>query len=248
MACPPLPVERRTLSELVFVRHGQASFGAESYDKLSELGVRQVRLLAEHWQRNDEQFDHIYSGELIRQKETASELLPLVKGGPAQASLHSGFNEYDGTPLIDIYLRDHAEKVGVGAGVNAPIHDRKLFQQVFEAATAKWLSNELLPLEHDAGFETWSEFQQRVRSAVGELMQTHDSGSRVLVSTSGGVIALALQHVLDLSDSQTIGINWVINNSSVTRIRYGAGRVSMSLFNGLAHLETPQHRELITYR
>ena len=141
------------MSELVFVRHGQASFGAESYDKLSELGVRQVRLLAEHWQRNDEQFDHIYSGE----------------GGPAQASLHSGFNEYDGTPLIDIYLRDHAEKVGVGAGVNAPIHDRKLFQQVFEAATAKWLSNELLPLEHDAGFETWSEFQQRVQASVSRL-------------------------------------------------------------------------------
>jgi broad specificity phosphatase PhoE len=79
-------------------------------------------------------------------------------------------------------------------------------------------------------------------------MARHDNGSRVLVSTSGGVIALALQRVLGLPDAQVIAANWMVNNSSVTRIRYGGGRVSLSLFNGLSHLEKPQLRDKITFR
>lgn len=241
------------MSELVFVRHGQASFGAESYDKLSTLGIRQIEILAEHWHRTGERFDHIYSGELLRQVETANGLLSLVHTDPAtgmsaQALVHRGLNEYNGSPLIDIYLRDHAAQAGIGAGVQSPINDRRLFQQVFEAATAKWINDQLHPAAHDVAFEAWSEFQRRVYAAMDEIMQRHSNGSKVLISTSGGVIALALQRVMQLPDSQAIAVNWMVNNSSVTRIRYGGGRASLSLFNGLSHLEEPQYRELRTFR
>lgn len=231
------------MSELIFVRHGQASFGAESYDKLSPLGVQQVRLLAQHWQDNGERFDHLYAGELVRQRETATELLPLIDSSSAQIAVHPGFNEYDGAPLIDIYLRDHHP-----VQVLLPILDRKLFQQVFEATTAKWINDELVPGAEDHKFEAWSAFQRRVHGAIDELMARHTDGSRVLISTSGGVIALALQRVLGLPDAQVIAANWMVNNSSITRLRYGGGRVSLTLFNGLPHLEKPQLRELITYR
>lgn len=233
------------MSELIFVRHGQASFGAESYDKLSPLGVQQVRLLAQHWQDNGERFDHLYAGELLRQRETAAELLPLIDSSAAQIAVHPGLNEYDGAPLIDIYLRDHhpAEEA-----LSLPILDRKLFQQVFEATTAKWISGELVPGADDHSFEAWPAFQRRVHGVIDELMARHTDGSRVLVSTSGGVIALALQRVLGLPDAQVIAANWMVNNSSITRLRYGGGRVALTLFNGLPHLEKPQLRELITYR
>ena len=49
------------MSELILVRHGQASFGAESYDKLSDKGVEQVKILSQHWQALGERFDHILS-------------------------------------------------------------------------------------------------------------------------------------------------------------------------------------------
>lgn len=227
------------------MRHGQASFGAESYDKLSPLGVRQVRLLAQHWQENGERFDHLYAGELLRQRETATELLPLIDSSSAEIAVHPGLNEYDGAPLIDIYLRDHhpAEEA-----LSLPILDRKLFQQVFEATTAKWINDALVPGADDHQFEAWSAFQKRVHGAIDDLMARHTDGSRVLVSTSGGVIALALQRVLGLPDAQVIAANWMVNNSSITRLRYGGGRVSLTLFNGLPHLEKPQLRELITYR
>lgn len=239
------------MSELIFVRHGQASFGAESYDKLSPLGVEQVRHLAQHWQASGERFDQLYCGELQRQRETAEELRGLVGDGRAQPAIHSGFNEYDGTPLIDIYLRDHYQvhhPHRADEPLRLPILDRKVFQKVFEGATACWIKDELVPTAQDRGFEAWRDFQGRVHGAIDELMARHRDGARVLISTSGGVIALALQRALALPDAQVIATNWMVNNSSVTRLRYGGDQVSLTLFNGLAHLEKPELREKITYR
>lgn len=233
------------MSELVLVRHGQASFGAESYDKLSPLGIEQVQLLAQHWQENGEQFDHLYCGELQRQRETAALLQPLVADSTRDPNIHLGLNEYDGTPIIDLYLRDHHR---AQTPVQLPILDRKEFQLIFEAATSRWIEGRLLPQPHDTDFEPWLDFKSRVHNAMDELMARHGNGSRVLVSTSGGVIALALQRVLGLPDAQVIAANWMVNNSSVTRIRYGGGRVSLSLFNGLSHLEKPALRDKITFR
>ena len=36
---------------IVLVRHGQASFGADDYDRLSALGTEQARLLGQWWAR-----------------------------------------------------------------------------------------------------------------------------------------------------------------------------------------------------
>lgn len=236
------------MSELIFVRHGQASFGAESYDKLSELGIEQVRLLTRHWSAMGAEFDHIVSGSLLRQQETANELLPLVKPSLSAPEQIAALNEYNGDPLIRIYLRDHGAEEQFGAGVQWPIKDPRLFQQVFEAATAKWITDDLVPSAEDVGFERFDDFRQRVHGAVDELMAKHSGGSRVLVSTSGGVIAMALQRVLDFPDPQVIATNWMVHNSSVTKIRYGGGRVSLTQFNSLPHLEQSEFQHLITYR
>lgn len=233
------------MSELILVRHGQASFGAQSYDKLSPLGIEQVQLLAQHWQDTGERFDQLYCGQLLRQRETAALLQPLVAEAKQDPAIHSGLNEYDGTPIIDLYLRDHHRS---DTPVQLPILDRKEFQLIFEAATSKWIEGDLLAQPQDTDFEPWLDFKARVHNTFDELMARHGNGSRVLVSTSGGVIALALQRVLGLPDAHVIATNWMVNNSSVTRIRYGGGRVSLALFNGLSHLENPQLRDKITFR
>ena len=79
-------------------------------------------------------------------------------------------------------------------------------------------------------------------------MSQHSSGSRVLISTSGGVIAMALQRVLKFPDDQAIQTNWVVHNSSVTRIRYGNGKISIAQFNCLPHLDKKGMRQYVTYR
>jgi len=236
------------MSELIFVRHGQASFGAASYDALSDLGFEQVRELARHWQTTGDSFDHICSGTLQRQRETAGELLHLVKGEPDAPEQHASLNEYSGDPLIRIYLRDHAKADGLELPEEWPIKDRKLFQSVLEAATPCWINDELEAQEADQEFEPWQEFKQRVHSVVDDIMSRHQQGSRVIVSTSGGVIATALQRVLDYPDDKVIATNWMVHNSSVTKIRYGGGRASMTQFNCLPHLERQGMQHLVTYR
>lgn len=236
------------MSELVLVRHGQASFGEESYDKLSDTGLRQMQILEQYWQQTGERFDAVFSGELRRQLETARALLPLVNGNPERPAVLSALNEYNGSPLIDIYLRDHAAADGLRPEIRSRLHERKIFQQVFEAATAHWISHQLQPGLEDIEFEAWPDFQHRVHDAMAGLIRDSGSGQQVLIATSGGVIALAVQYVLGLSDTQAMAMNWTINNSSVTRIRFGGGRISLSLFNSLAHLERPEFKELITFR
>jgi len=234
------------LSELILVRHGQASFGADSYDKLSPQGIRQVGILADYWRSLGDQFDHLYSGELKRQIETADALRPLVAGGKT-SQIHPGFNEYNGEPIIRLYLRDHAAAEGFG-DLQLPITNRKTFQLVLEAATTHWINDSLQASAEDRDYEAWRDFQARVHGALDELMRRHTGGSRVLVSTSGGVIALALQRALQLPDNQVLATNWMVHNSSVTRLVYGRGKVSLASFNSLAHLEVTAWRDLITFR
>lgn len=236
------------MSELILVRHGQASFGAESYDKLSDKGVEQVKILSQHWQALGERFDHIYSGTLLRQRETAQELLPLVKGEPTASVQLTGFNEYNGDPLIRAHLRDMREAGDLSGSAQWPIQDERLFQKIFEKATARWIVDDLDPRDDIADFERWSDFKARVYAALDEVMARHGSGSRVIVSTSGGVIAMALQRVLNFPDDQVIATNWMVRNSAVSRIIYGRGKLSLTQFNNLAHLETPEKQQLITFR
>ena len=235
------------MSELVFVRHGQASFGAASYDALSERGFEQVRELAKHWLETGQSFQAIYSGTLRRQRETAFELLPAVERQVTPARMES-LNEYNGDPLIHIYLRDHGRQEGIRLPDAWPIKDNKLFQSILESASGCWIRDELEPKDSDQGFEYWRDFKQRVYEAVDQIMEAHTNGSRVLVSTSGGVIATALQRVLGFSDQQAIATNWMVHNSSVTKVRYGGGRVSLTQFNSLPHLERRDKQHLITYR
>lgn len=236
------------MSELIFVRHGQASFGEATYDKLSARGIEQIRMLARHWQDLGEQFDCIYSGTLLRQKETASGLLSLVKNQPLQPIENPAFNEYNADSLMRVYLRDHAARDGFDPSVEWPIKEPGLYQQLFEAATTKWINNELQAASQEHTFEYWASFQERVHSVIDEIMQKHINGSRVLISTSGGVIAMALQRVLEFPDEKVIATNWMVHNSSVTRVKYGNGKISLTQFNSLAHLEKEGMQHMVTYR
>ena len=58
------------MGQLYLVRHGQASFGADDYDQLSELGQRQSRRLGEHWAERGVVFDAVITGTLKRHAQT----------------------------------------------------------------------------------------------------------------------------------------------------------------------------------
>ena len=57
---------------LTLVRHGQASYMAENYDKLSPLGEQQARKLGEFWLRSGTRFQQVFQGPAERHGRTAS--------------------------------------------------------------------------------------------------------------------------------------------------------------------------------
>ena len=59
------------MASVYVVRHGQASFGTDNYDRLSELGCRQAEVLGHYFDSRGLRFDAVYTGNLERQRKTA---------------------------------------------------------------------------------------------------------------------------------------------------------------------------------
>ena len=58
------------MGNLYLVRHGQASFGADDYDQLSDLGQRQSQRLGEYFAGKGLQFEAVLTGTLKRHAQT----------------------------------------------------------------------------------------------------------------------------------------------------------------------------------
>ncbi len=85
------------MGSIYVVRHGQAAFGTDDYDRLTDVGVAQARLLGEYFAARRLRFDAIFTGTLLRQQQTAQHLL---RGGADLAAgiaeeRFTGLNEYD---------------------------------------------------------------------------------------------------------------------------------------------------------
>ena len=59
------------MATIYLFRHGQASFGAADYDRLSPLGERQATLLGHYLRDSGIVLDAAFSGDLLRQRQTA---------------------------------------------------------------------------------------------------------------------------------------------------------------------------------
>ena len=87
------------MGTLTLVRHGQASFGAADYDRLSDLGTRQCRELGRWFRERGQAFEAVLCGTLRRHEQS---LAAIAEGhGDLPAALPwPGLNEYDGDALV----------------------------------------------------------------------------------------------------------------------------------------------------
>lgn len=231
------------MSELLLLRHGQGSFGTGNYDQLSPTGERQVRLLAEHLVDLGQRLDRVYCGTLQRQRQTA-EIVVTTYAERSAAALEivtdAALNEYDAESL----LRGFRERDAARPIEGDPQRDRKDFHRLLEKAMTAWVRDELT----GPAIESWPAFRGRITNAIDAIMRTEGASRTVLVCSSAGVIGVAVGNALQAADDPTMRLSWSLHNGSLTRLLYGLGRVSLSTFNALPHLERPEHRRLITYR
>jgi len=130
------------MSTIFFIRHGQASFGKENYDELSERGCRQARILEEHLIENELSFDLIFTGTLERQIKTADQLISHLneEGKPLpEIYRREGLNEYPTRDIFEALLPFAVQSnPALVNDINKLMTDRRSFQKVFEAAMSLW--------------------------------------------------------------------------------------------------------------
>jgi broad specificity phosphatase PhoE len=236
---------------LFLVRHAQASFLEQNYDKLSALGEAQAGHLGEYWTLRKIVFDRVCAGPCDRQKDT----LRLVSNAYHKASLKfpdplmmPEFDEYQGEAVLEYSLPGLIEDDQSIRALHAAFKSssdsagrRATFQKLFEAVIDKWVRGAICP----PGVETWLEFCSRVNSGLAKFLSAGGRGERVAIFTSGGPIAVAMQRALQLSPESTLQVSWMSRNSSWSEFLYAAERLTLSSFNSHGHIVDPA---MLTYR
>jgi broad specificity phosphatase PhoE len=239
------------MSRLFLVRHAQASFLEQTYDKLSALGETQAQLLGEFWARHKFAFDRVCSGPCIRQKDTAA----IVAAEYLKTNLDSPdllvmpeFDEYQGEAVLESSLAALLESDRAISALHDafqasgdPQSRRRTFQKLFEAVIGKWVDGTI----PSNSVEPWRDFSARVNSGLKQFLGAGAQSERVAIFTSGGPIGLAVQRALDLSAQNALRISWMAQNSSFTEFLYSSDRFTLSSFNSVPHLDDPA---LQTYR
>jgi broad specificity phosphatase PhoE len=235
------------MSELYLVRHAQASFGKENYDRLSDLGVKQAKILGDYFLHLGLTFNSAYSGSMKRQTDTANTVMSRTLKDCTKLELRIApeFNEYDSTSIIKSHLPYMTrEDPSISEALTRMYTDRRSFQRVFEGAMLRWISGSYqLPR-----LETWGEFALRVRAGVSKVMEENGRKKRIVIFSSGGPLSAVMQMALKLSDEEAMLLAWQIRNASVSTFKYNDSRVSLSSFNSVAHLECHKEPDLISYR
>ena len=216
-----------TMGVVLLVRHGQASFGSDDYDVLSETGWAQGRLLGRWLADRGVAPSAVTRGSMRRHRETAE------AAGWGEAAVDPGWDEFD-----------HLSVVAAYPGAPEGPMDRREFQRVFERATARWTSGE------EGYDEPWPAFRARVTRALTDACAQAGPGGTSVVVTSGGPIAVACAALVDPdADDATFARLWsrfntTLVNASYTRVVVGSTGARLLTFNEHPHLEG----EHLTYR
>ncbi|MEM6620097.1 MAG: histidine phosphatase family protein [Pseudomonadota bacterium] len=214
------------MAELLVIRHAQASFGADNYDQLSDLGYRQGALLGALLRDRGWVPDRCVIGALKRQRQT---LDAMEFDSP---ETQPGFDEYNFHDLLSHRFD--------GALPTEVMQDRKTHFRTLRETLRLWQQDRL-----EGVAETWSTFSSRVADALA--MATRPGADRVLVVSSGGPIGWMVAATLAAPEEMMIALNLQVKNTSMTRFIFNDRVRYLHEFNATPHLDTPEHAAKITY-
>ncbi len=213
------------MGEITFVRHGQASFGAADYDRLSELGRQQSRWLGAHLAATARPFDRIVTGTLRRHRQTLQAMLETLSAAPPVAE-DPRLNEM---PYFEIE-RAFVEQTGA-APVPGDGGVDESAAAFFRRVLAAWEAGRI-----DGVPESYAQFRDRVTAAFGDHAA---EGERVLLVSSGGPLGVAMAHVLGLELHAMTDVILHTHNASYSRFMVRGRRFRLLQFNAIPHLEHP---------
>jgi broad specificity phosphatase PhoE len=222
---------------LYLVRHGQASFGAEDYDQLSDLGRRQSVRLGEYFRQKGLGFDAVLTGTLRRHAQTFEGICEGAGFAPP-ALAWPGLNEYDSEAVIAAV---HPHKLQKPDTPEMYRHHFRLLRD----GLGQWMEGKVSP----QGMPSYAGFVQGVTSALDHVRREFGDqpDARVLIVSSGGPISTAVGHILGTAPLTTIDLNMRIRNSSVTEFAFTPKRHMLQSYNAVPHLDHDDYAGWVTY-
>jgi len=222
------------MAELYLVRHGQASFGTDDYDRLSTLGEQQSVWLGEYLSERKVDFDHVIIGTQLRHRQTAEGICRGM-GRPPTFAEHAGLNEYDFYALHNALGKEGPELKQSASG------NKQYFYKRLKEALLLWSTDQLSgPLP-----EKWQAFAERINFALSYIQQC--GAQKVLVVSSGGPIGMLISQVLGAPANTAIELNLQIKNASLSQFYFNEQSVKLASFNNIAHLDRADRLHAITY-
>jgi broad specificity phosphatase PhoE len=233
------------MSRLILIRHAQASFLSQDYDRLSSLGEMQARALGEHWLRLGLEFDEVIVGPRKRHAQTA-EIVKAVyqEGGRGvpDAEMHDELDEHFVDQLLEYPLEGLLQLhpllqplANEYRTADSPDKIQRAFQRLFEALCHLWREG----APGTESIESWNQFHARVEATIRTVVGRPIRNRNVAVYTSVGPISAALHSVLKCPPAQTFELGWRLKNCSVTELIFSGERISLDQFNNVAHLPDP---------
>ena len=225
------------MGTLYLVRHGQASFGEDDYDRLSPLGHRQAQRLGEYlrqrFEREGVQIDTVLMGSLRRHRETW-EGMAQGAGWSHTPEVWPGLNEYDSEALIEAI---HPEPL---AKPDTPELYRHHFRLLREAIKA-WMDGRTQP----RGMPRYADFVAGIEAALDHVRQ--NCPGNALIVSSGGPISTAVGRVLGTPPETTIELNLRIRNTALSEFAFTPKRHMLVTYNTLPHLDSTEHQGWVTF-
>ena len=217
------------MAVIYLIRHAQASFGARDYDKLSSLGEQQARRLGETL--SDVKPDLVVSGSMRRHEQTAT----LAGFTP---EVDKGYDEFDHEQVIIAHKPAYRVRPVMLADLARTGNPQRAFQDMFTAATQRWIDGA------DGYTETFEAFCERSEAAVRRTAERLGKGGTALVFTSGGPIAAVVSRLLSGGDGLWAKLNPVTINTAITKVVSGRGGLTVVSYNEHVHVGT----EMLSYR
>jgi len=229
------------MSEIYLVRHAQASYLSDNYDKLSEVGEKQSQLLAKYLHEKSIKFDQAFVGPLVRQNQTFNFI--KEQNDIAHTTNLLNLKEHEGPKALKLYYEDLINESEYVRNLweafqKDPSLRRKNSLLIFEHFIRKWIRGEI----RVNGTEPWSEFKTNALFALSQIRSNTHKNQRSLVVSSGGTIAAMLSSVLKMHDMIEVAqLNYLIRNASITKLTLNKDRISLLSFNEVTHLPVKMH-------
>ena len=192
------------MSQVLLVRHGQASWGSAVPDVLSDLGERQSRMLGEALAARGVVPDLVVRGAMRRHRQTAEQ---AVAGAGWAADVDDGWNEFDHVQMLAMHPPAYRGEARA---------DPEQFQAWFEA-TLRWTGG-----AYDEDYdESFTAFGARVDAALRRTVERLEPKQTAVVLTSGRPVSWVAASLLAGGADLWTQLNPVTVNSSVTKIVVG---------------------------